>query len=199
MKGVVLLHGRGAEPRSMLPLLPAMGAEGLAKALPEAPGRSWWPTSFLVPVEYLHGPLMNALALVDGAILSLGLDRREIALVGVSQGACLALEYAARRGDGLGAVIALSGGLIGTGNQGERSEALYGYADKTFEYESDLTGTQVLITCHEQDPHIPLKRARDSVAVFEGRGAEARLMEHAGEGHMPMPEGLAAAKDLLAN
>ena len=66
------------------------------------------------------------------------LDR--IALAGFSQGGCLALEYAARRG-GLAAVFGLSAGLVGTGDaDGPATEALYGFGPKAFDYATRLDG-----------------------------------------------------------
>lgn len=198
MKGLVLVHGRGGSARDMLSLVGPLGAGELAVAAPEAPGRSWWPTSFLAPMAQMEAPLAAGLEAVDGAMTSLGLPRDQIAVLGFSQGACLALEYGARHGAGLGAVIGLSGGLVGSGDgAGALQDALYGHADKRFDYAGDLAGLPVLVTCHSQDPHIPIKRARDSIKVFGGLNARATLIEHPGPGHQPMPDGISAARALL--
>ncbi|MEM8824541.1 MAG: dienelactone hydrolase family protein [Pseudomonadota bacterium] len=195
--GVVLIHGRGASPRSMLPLLAPLGLEGLPLEAPAAPGGSWWPTSFLAPMAEMAAPIADGLAAVDAAVAEIGMPRSHVALVGFSQGACLTLEYAARQGAGLGAVIGFSGGLVGTSDDGAPDPALYGHGGKAFDYENDLSGTQVLITCHEQDPHIPLKRAQASASVLTALGADARLIEHPGGGHQPMPNGIVAARAIL--
>jgi predicted esterase len=179
----------------MATLLGPLGAERLAVAAPEAPGNSWWPTSFLAPMARMEAPLATGLDVVDAAIDGLGLPRGEVAVLGFSQGACLALEYAARRGGGLGAVIALSGGLVGTS---EAPGQVYGHGEKAFDYDTDLSGTRALITCHERDPHIPLVRARRSVEVLRSLGAHARLIEHPGPGHHPMPDGIEASRAMLA-
>ncbi|TFL18863.1 alpha/beta hydrolase [Jannaschia formosa] len=195
MRGLVLLHGRGGSGRDMRGLLAPLGAEGLAVAAPEAPGNSWWPTSFLAPMAQMEAPLARGLAAVDAAVDGLGLPRGEVAVLGFSQGACLALEYAARRGQGLGAVIALSGGLVGSADApGE----VYGHGEKALDYDSGLTGLRALVTCHERDPHIPLVRAERSAGVLAALGAEARFIAHPGAGHQPMPDGIAAARALLS-
>ncbi|MEM7489450.1 MAG: dienelactone hydrolase family protein [Pseudomonadota bacterium] len=198
MKGVVLIHGRGASGAAMGSLVAPLGLGGLALAAPDAPGKSWWPTSFLAPMADMAGPLEAGLSAVDEAVASLGVARDAVALVGFSQGACLALEYAARRGAGLGAVIGFSGGLVGTADRGGPDPALHGQADKAFDYDTDLAGLPILVTCHERDPHIPLKRARDSAVVLERLGAAAQLIEHPGPGHQPMSDGMAAARAMLA-
>ena len=193
--GLVLLHGRGSSARDIMALVPLLGAGGLKLAAPEAPGQSWWPTSFLAPMARMEAPLAAGLATVERAVEGLGLPRHRVAVLGFSQGACLALEYAARQGAGLGAVIGLSGGLVGTGDApGE----IHGHREKRMDYDTDLTGLRALVTCHEADPHIPLVRARTSAEVLAGLGAEARFIAHPGPGHQPMPDGLAAAREILA-
>ncbi|MEM9797494.1 MAG: alpha/beta fold hydrolase [Pseudomonadota bacterium] len=197
MKGLVLLHGRGGSARDMRGLVPHLGADTLSIAAPDAPGQSWWPTSFLAPSVEMEPWVAQGLSAVDAAVAELALPREEIAMVGFSQGACLALEYVARRGAGLGAVIALSGGLVGTADAGEADPALYGARGKAFDYDIDLGGLRGLITCHAQDPHIPLKRASKSAEVLRGLGADIQMITHPGPGHQPMPDGLAAARDMI--
>jgi predicted esterase len=143
----------------------------------------------------MEGPLATGLAAVEEAVASVGLARDRIALVGFSQGACLALEYAARRGAGLGAVIGFSGGMIGTADApGE----VYGHTEKAFDYATDLSGLHALVTCHERDPHIPVSRAKQSAVVLSRLGAMARVIMHPGPGHRPMADGMAAAREMLA-
>jgi predicted esterase len=197
VKGVVLIHGRGGSAADMRGLLGPLGAEGLAVAAPEAPGRSWWPTSFLAPMAQMEAPLAAGLAAVEEAVAGLGLPRDEVGVVGFSQGACLALDYAARHGAGLGAVVGLSGGLVGTADEGGASEALYGHAGKAFDYGANLAGLRAVVTCHEADPHIPLARAEASADVLRGLGAAVEFVRHPGPGHQPMPEGIAAARAAL--
>ncbi|MFO6464058.1 alpha/beta hydrolase [Jannaschia sp. KMU-145] len=196
MIGLVLIHGRGGSARDMMSLVGPLGAEGAALAAPEAPGQSWWPTSFLAPMAQMERPLADGLGAVDRAVASLDLPRAQVAVVGFSQGACLALEYAARHGEGLGAVIALSGGLVGTADApGE----VYGFGEKALDYDTDLSGLRALVTCHEADPHIPLVRATRSVEALAGQGAETRMIAHPGAGHQPMPDGIAAAREILTS
>ncbi|WP_239025414.1 alpha/beta hydrolase [Roseicyclus persicicus] len=198
--GLVLLHGRGGSADDILRLGAALGLPDLALAAPQAPGHSWWPTSFLAPSAQMERHVAQGLAAVDAAIAALtaeGLDCGRIALAGFSQGGCLALEYAARRG-GLAAVFGLSAGLVGTGDAGPTPDpALYGHAPKRFDYATDLTGLPVTITVHEQDPHIPLKRAEDSRAAFAALGANAALHVEPGPGHGLTDAGLTAMRATL--
>ena len=173
--GLVLLHGRGAGPEGIVDLARMLGREDVAVAAPAAPGNSWWPTSFLAPAAQMEPWVGRGLDAADAAIAHLtegGLDRSAVAVAGFSQGGCLALEYGARRGAGLRAVLGLSAGLVGTSDEGAPSPELYGHAGKAFGYDTDLSGVRAVVSTHTQDPHIPLARARESVRVLEGLGAE---------------------------
>ena len=83
---------------------------------PEAYGRQWYPQRFTVSVEQNEPFLTSALSLVDSLVmhaLAAGVSAEKLVLGGFSQGACLALEYAAQNPRPYAAVVALSGGLIG--------------------------------------------------------------------------------------
>ena len=199
---LVLLHGRGAGARDILDLGAALVPAGAAFFAPEAAGRSWWPTSFLAPMQALEPWLGSALAAVERAVAAAGREgypEERICLLGFSQGACLALEYAARSGRRPRAVGALSGGLVGT-SDGEdvSSDALYGHRPKRFDYGARLPGVPVYLGCHARDPHIPLARVRESAAVLSGLGADCRVAIHPGAGHGVTADDVAAMRRLLA-
>lgn len=185
--GLVLVHGRGASARSILDLVRLLAIPDLVAVAPEAPGMSWWPTSFLAPMSQMQAPLEAGLAAVAGAVAALeaeGLARNRIALAGFSQGACLALEFAARQGAGLQSVTGWSGGLVGTGEAADKGDpALYGFAPKRFDYRTPLAGTPVHLSVHEQDPHIPLLRVRETALVFDRLGASVTSRLLPGTGH----------------
>ncbi len=184
--GLVLVHGRGASAQDILGLGEALALPDLALVAPAASGRSWWPTSFLAPTAMMAPHVEAGLAAIDASISALeggGLPRNKIALAGFSQGGCLALEYAARRGE-LMAVFGLSAGLVGTGDAaGDPSDDLYGFGPKVFDYSIDLSRVPALISVHEEDPHIPLARARKSAEIFESLGATVTFQVAKGSGH----------------
>jgi phospholipase/carboxylesterase len=113
---VVMLHGRGASARDMLSLAEAFAQPDLAYLAPQAAGRSWYPYSFLAPVAQNEPFLSSALKVLHRLLEWLGTEGfkpERVVLLGFSQGACLALEYAARNAMRYGGLIGLSGGLIG--------------------------------------------------------------------------------------
>ena len=128
---------------------------------PEAYGRQWYPQRFTVSVEQNEPFLTSALSLVDSLVmhaLAAGVSAEKLVLGGFSQGACLALEYAAQNPRPYAAVVALSGGLIG--------ETLDTSRDG-----KDMTGMTVFLGCSDVDPHIPLARVQESTVLFEQAGA----------------------------
>jgi phospholipase/carboxylesterase len=119
---MVMLHGRGGSPEDMLGLAEGLGLADVAYVAPRAPARSWWPESFLAPLAANEPWLSSALAAVADAVddlVAAGIGVERIEIMGFSQGACLALEYAARAGRRFRGVTGLSGALLGTGESGD--------------------------------------------------------------------------------
>ncbi|MEM1129386.1 MAG: dienelactone hydrolase family protein [Pseudomonadota bacterium] len=200
--GLVMLHGRGAGAEDILGLEGMLPVADVTAIAPEAAGRSWWPVSFLEPMTALEPWLGSAVGAADRAIATLeaeGLPRDRIGLVGFSQGACLALEAAARAGGPFLGVWGFSGGLVGTSDAGgPADEALYGRAPKRFDYEGDLAGTPVYLGCHARDPHIPLARVEESERVLEGMGASVTKTIHPGAGHGLLEPDFAALRTAVS-
>ena len=96
---MVLVHGRGATAEGILSLATELAHPGFAFLAPQATGNTWYPFSFMSPIErnepYLSGEL-DALAAVLERISEAGIPPERTILLGFSQGACLALEFAAR-------------------------------------------------------------------------------------------------------
>ena len=210
-RALILLHGRGASAASILQLAPEVadvspeaGGAGWAALAPQAAGGAWYPHSFLAPLDANEPWLSSAIRAVMGVVGqagAAGIPRDRIVLGGFSQGACLALEVAARAGGRWGGVLALSGGLIGTGPGPADAPPLQGmgggYPDKAFDYDGDLEGTPVFIGGADVDPHIPLARLERSAEVFRQRGAAVDLRVYPGLGHAVHPDKLQAVRTLL--
>ena len=199
--GLVLLHGRGGSAADILGLLAHAALPDVAAIAPEAPGRSWWPSSFLAPSAQIEPFVAAGLAAVNGSVAALlaeGLPRDRIWLAGFSQGACLALEAFARDGAGLAGVVALSGGLVGLGDApGGPQAALYGHAPKRLDYPGRHEGAQVWISVHARDPHIPVQRVHDSAAALQAMGAAVETRIYPGAGHAVLPDDLDALRARL--
>ncbi|MEM1093237.1 MAG: alpha/beta fold hydrolase [Bacteroidota bacterium] len=185
---VVLVHGRGASAQSMLPLADALAQPEWLYVAPQAAGHTWYPYSFLAPMPHNEPGLSSGLRRVNTVIDDLideGIPAAQIVLLGFSQGACLALEAAARRGERLGGVVAFSGGLIGP-------------PETPRDYDGDLSGTPVFLGCSDVDAHIPVARVHESAEVFEALGAEVTTRIYPGMGHTINADEIAFARGLLA-
>jgi len=170
---LVCTHGRGATARGMLQLAADVIQEGVAVLAPQAARQTWYPSSFLAPVEQNEPGRRSGLQAISDAIdeaADAGIPTERVMLIGFSQGACLASEYLARNPRRYGGLAALSGGLIG--------ETL---DDK---YPGDLEGTPVFLGCSDTDPHIPEERVHETAAVLESMDADVtkRLYEWMGHG-----------------
>lgn len=185
---LIMLHGRGATAQSILALAQEIAPEGMTCLAPQAAHRTWYPQSFLAPIEQNEPFLSSALQAVDSVVQTAqeaGIPRQHIALLGFSQGACLACEYVARHPQRYGGVIGLSGGLIGP-------------EDEPVDHDGDLDGTPVLLGCSDQDPHIPLERVQDTSEVFQNMNASVDTRIYPGMGHTTNDDELRAARELLA-
>lgn len=188
---VLLLHGRGDSAQGILGLADMLDAENVAYAAPEAEGNAWYPQSFLQPLERNKPYLSEALQAVQDALLELdkaGFARENIVLMGFSQGACLALEFAAQNATRYGGVVALSGGLIGPDTR---------FVTVPRDYSGSLEGTPVFLGCSDVDAHIPEARVMKSAGVMKGLGGAVDARIYPGMGHTVNQEELDAANVII--
>lgn len=168
MPTLILLHGRGATAESIKPLAAALEADRFRVVALQAPGNSWYPYSFLAPLQDNQPRLDQALQQLEELILPLASER--VALLGFSQGACLALEYAARHPRRYGAVMALTGGLIGPPGTPR-------------DYPGSLQGTPIFLGSGDPDGHVPFERVRESALALERMGASVEMRRYPGLPH----------------
>lgn len=170
---VVCLHGRGASAGSILGLAEELPQEGVAYVAPQAERREWYPQSFMAPVEANEPQLSGALTRVDVEVstaIDAGVEVDSVVLLGFSQGACLAAEYAARDARRYGGVVGFSGGLIGD----EIDRDGYG---------GSFDGAPAFFGCSDVDPHIPVGRVDETVEVYRDMDAEVSVEIYEDMGH----------------
>jgi len=171
---LILVHGRGASAEDILGLAAELQLSDVACLAPQAAGHTWYPYSFLSPIEQNEPGISSGLGVIGRVIDDLGgegLPPGRIGLLGFSQGACLSLEFAARNARRYAGVFALSGGLIGPPG-----------TPRT--YDGAFDGTPVFLGCSDVDPHIPAERVRESEAVFRRLGAAVTRKLYPGMGHI---------------
>lgn len=185
---MILVHGRGATAESILSLGPPLGGDGVAYLAPAAAGNTWYPLSFLAPLERNEPGLSSGLAALRDLVARVeaaGVPSDRLFLVGFSQGACLALEFAARHARRYGGVVGFSGGLIGPDGTPR-------------EYAGSLDGTPVFLGCGDVDSHIPAARVRESAAVLARLGGAVDARLYPAIGHTIVQDELDRAAALVA-
>jgi len=184
---MILVHGRGASAADILGVAGEIGADDVAYVAPDAPGRTWYPYSFLVPLEQNEPQLSSALDTLHRIVADLGrqgVTTDRIGFLGFSQGACLSLEYVARHATRYATVVGFSGGLIGPPGTPRR-------------YAGSLDGTPVFLGCSDIDPHIPLARVHETRDVLTALGAMVDERIYPSMGHTINRDELDAARRLL--
>jgi phospholipase/carboxylesterase len=184
---MILVHGRGASAEGMLGFGDAFDADDIAYLAPQARGGSWYPRSFMAPIAQNEPYLGNALQMLSDVVAAVerqGMPREKIVLLGFSQGACLAIEFAARNAARFAGVVSLSGGLIGP-------------EDTLRNYPGSLAGTPVFLGCSDVDSHIPLARVHESTAVMTRLGGDVTEIIYPGMGHTIVQDEVEHVKRIL--
>jgi phospholipase/carboxylesterase len=169
---MILVHGRGASAADIMTLGAELKQPGFAYLAPQAAGNTWYPHPFTAPMESNEPYLSSALEVLATVLTSVEetIPAERVVLLGFSQGACLTLEFAARHARRYGAVVGLSGGLIGPDGTPR-------------DYPGVFAGTPVFLGCSDIDPHIPKERVIASGDVFERMGAKVAVRLYPGMPH----------------
>ena len=185
---LILVHGRGATAESILSLADYLPHPSMAYLAPQAAGNTWYPNSFLMPMEQNEPYLSSALARLGallGEVERAGIPAERVVLAGFSQGACLASEFVARHARRYGGLLAFSGGLIGPPGTPRA-------------YDGALDGTPVFLGCSDIDPHIPLVRVNETAEVLARLGAAVDKRIYPRFGHTINQDEIDAAAALVA-
>jgi predicted esterase len=170
---MIMVHGRGANAADILSLADVFERPEIAYFAPEASGHAWYPRPFTAPIEANEPYFSSALKVIAQLLADLAgrnIPPERVVLLGFSQGACLALTFAARNPMRYGGVAALSGALIGAEIARE-------------DYEGSLDGTPVFLGCSDVDPHIPLARVKQSADIMSALDGVVTERIYSGFGH----------------
>lgn len=184
---VILTHGRGGTAENILSLADELDREDLAYLAPQAAGHTWYPYTFMAPMEQNEPGLSSGLTRLGELVERVeeeGVPASRIVLVGFSQGSCLSLEFAARNAKRYGGVVAYSGGLIGPPGTPR-------------DYPGSMDGTPVFLGCSDRDPHIPLTRVQESSEIFRKLGAQVTERIYPAMGHTINEDEIRFLRDLL--
>lgn len=186
---MVLVHGRGSSAWDILSLAKYLHAPDMAFVAPQATNDTWYPYSFMQPMERNEPGLSSALTVLVMLRARLqgdfNLKTPQMYWLGFSQGACLTLEFAAQNPAVYGGIFGLSGGLIGP------------EVDPSA-YEGTLAETPVVLGCSDVDLHIPKERVLETAAVYERMGAIVQTKLYPNGGHTINEDELSLVNAVLA-
>lgn len=186
-KALILLHGRGAGSNDILSIARHLKVEDFALVAPQAENRTWYPYSFLAPIEENEPFLSNSLKTISKIVTGLeenGITKENIYFLGFSQGACLALDYTTRNATRYGGVVAFTGGLIG---------------DQVYKdhYKGDFANTPVFIGTSDPDFHVPVERVNETEVLLQSMGALVTKKIYPDMGHTISQDEVDLANELV--
>lgn len=171
---LILVHGRGGSPEDILAIADTLDSRDVCIVAPRAAGHTWYPQSFLAPVEANEPGRSSGLSVLESMVQDLSASRippERMILAGFSQGACLTLEFVARHPRRYGGVAGLTGGLIGPpGSLGG--------------YQGSLDGTPVFLGSGDPDPHVPWTRVEETAVILGELGAQVATQRYPGRAHI---------------
>ncbi len=160
---VIALHGRDQTADFMVEhIVSPLARTDIAWLLPQAAAGSWYPDR--ADTGSPANTAATDLALDQLAQLEAQLEQtsRQLVILGFSQGACLACEYVARAGRPYGALVALTGSLMGS-------------APARFDVQPGLAQMPVLLAAGDADPWISSERLEATARAFERAGADVTI------------------------
>jgi predicted esterase len=173
----------------MLGLAHELGTTDVAFLAPQAAEHTWYPHSFLAPLEENQpwlGSALRRLAGLVGDLAAQGVPTSRVALVGFSQGGSLLSEFAARHAQRYAGIVILSGGLIGPPGTPR-------------DYAGFFEATPVFLGSSDVDPHVPRERVAETARVFRSMGAAVDERIYRGLGHTVNDDEIEVLRELLAS
>jgi predicted esterase len=173
----------------MLDLADRLAIDGFRWVAPAADGGSWYPYRFTDPFDVNEPYISQAMAACDAALAEMRdggrLEARHLAVVGFSQGACIASEYVLRHPGCCAVLVMFTGGIIG---HDIRRWLISGVR---------LEGLRVFLTGSDADEWIPESRTRLTETVLSALGADVRMRLYPGRPHLVSDDEVAEARTLL--
>ena len=172
---VVAVHGRALSAafmvENLVDRLDSERAGQVAWILPEAEESSWYPLGFLAPLADNQPALDDALSVMAAIEDELAdVDPARVVWLGYSQGACLVAEHVARHPRRWGAIVVLTGGMIGP-------------ADTELTVAGSFDGTPTYFSNGDADEWVPLWRTEATAEQFRAAGADVTVDVFAGRAH----------------
>lgn len=185
----LLLHGRERLPEEMLDIADRLAVDAFRWVAPAADGGTWYPHRFTDPIDHNQPFIEQAMDACDAAFVQVHdggrLAPANLAIVGFSQGACIASEYVLRHPGCCAVLVMFTGGLIG---KDVRRWLVSGVR---------LEGLRVLLTGSDVDEWIPEARTHLTATILSALGADVRLRLYPGRPHIVSDDEIGQARAML--
>jgi phospholipase/carboxylesterase len=171
---VILIHGRGGSAEDIMGLARPLHHAEVAYLAPQAAEHTWYPYSFLSPIEQNEPWLSSAIGKIKATVESViqaGISKERIFLCGFSQGACLSSEFIARNPAEYGGLLAFTGGLAGP-------------LGSDLRHTGNLANMPAFFGSGDPDPHVPWQRVEETAEVFRQMGADVTARRFPGLPHV---------------
>jgi len=179
MKNVIMIHGRGSSKENMLSFSKMLPKANYIALQSPSHDRSWFPNTFLAPKEANEPYTTEAINMILEKVKDY--DPKTVIILGFSQGACLATEFALRYPDKYAGILVFSGGYIGN----------------VMPESVDLKGTPVFIGCSKNDPYIPLERVNETIDFFKNSNSNLNCYTYEGNSHTITSEEVEFASKII--
>lgn len=186
-KVLIMIHGRGGSAQDILSLSQHLNVEDYALLAPQATNGSWYPLSFIAPVEQNEPWLSSAIEIVGETVktaLDAGVKAENIYFFGFSQGACLTLEFITRNAQKFGGAVAIIGGVIGHKINREN-------------YKGDFAQTPIFLGTSNPDLHVPVERVYATANILREMNADVTEKVYANFGHSINQEEIELANSIV--
>ncbi|MFC5871745.1 alpha/beta hydrolase [Chryseobacterium arachidis] len=186
-KALIMIHGRGGSAQDILSLSQHLNVKDYALLAPQATNGTWYPFSFIAPVEQNEPWLSSAIETIGKTVqtaLDAGIRAENIYFFGFSQGACLTLEFLARNAQKFGGAAAIIGGVIGEKINREN-------------YKGDFVQTPIFLGTSNPDFHVPVERVYATANILKEMNAEVTEKVYANFGHSINQEEIELANELI--
>jgi predicted esterase len=188
----ILLHGRSRTKQEMLDLAKGLDIGGVRWIAPYADNGKWYPGRFMEPLEsnepFLTRSVERCHRLVQDASEGGRLGPEQIFVVGFSQGACVAVEYALRHPGVCGTIVVFTGCLMGPDGTNWRPAG-----------GKSLEGLNVFLTGSDMDEWVPEERILETARVLADLGAEVDVRIYPSRTHIVSNLELFDARAFLAS
>jgi len=186
-KALVMIHGRGGSAEDILSLSQHLNVKDYALLAPQATNGTWYPFSFIAPVEQNEPWLSSAVETVQKTVqtaIDAGIKNENIYFFGFSQGACLTLEFLARNAKKYGGAAAIIGGVVGDKINREN-------------YKGDFAQTPIFLGTSNPDFHVPVERVYATANILREMNANVTEKVYANFGHSINQEEIELANSIV--